>query len=83
MATHMLKLEQYREDYHGPCAMMIHRFVKCCKFLAICRAAGGPAVCWLKYLSLYIPIYDEKEKPYMNTRIYTLVIHIIYIILFF
>ena len=27
-ATHILKLEQYREDEHGPCARMTRKFVK-------------------------------------------------------
>ena len=27
--VHILKLEQYREDYHGPCARMTPKFVKC------------------------------------------------------
>ena len=27
-AAHILKLEQYREDYHGPCARMTCKFVK-------------------------------------------------------
>ena len=34
-ATHILKLERYREDQHGPCARMTQKFVKCSTFLAI------------------------------------------------
>lgn len=26
--AHTLKLEQYREDAHGPCVSMTHKFVK-------------------------------------------------------
>ena len=32
---------------------------------------------------IYSHIYGEKEKPFMNTRIYTLVVHLIYMILSF
>ena len=35
LATHILKLELYREDYHGPCARMIHKFVKRSIFFSI------------------------------------------------
>lgn len=33
LAVHMLKLEQYREDWYGPCARMMRKFVKCSVFL--------------------------------------------------
>ena len=33
LAAHILKLERYREDLHGPCARMIRKFVKRSIFL--------------------------------------------------
>ena len=33
MAAHILKLERYREDEHGPCARMTRKFVKHSTFL--------------------------------------------------
>ena len=33
LAAHILKLEQYREDQHGPCARMTRKFVKRSIFL--------------------------------------------------
>lgn len=32
-AAHRLKQERYREDYHGPCARMTHKFMKGSVFL--------------------------------------------------
>ena len=34
-ATHIVKLERYREDQHGPCTTITRKFVKRSKFLAI------------------------------------------------
>ena len=35
-AAHILKLERYREDQHGPCARMTRKFVKRSKFFFLC-----------------------------------------------
>ena len=35
LAAHILKLEQYREDQHGPCEKMTRRFVKSSIFFDI------------------------------------------------
>ena len=33
LAAHILKLEQYREDWYGPCTRMTCKFIKCSIFL--------------------------------------------------
>ena len=40
-ATHLLKLEQYREDRHGPCARMTRKFVRHSKFSTITSDHAG------------------------------------------
>ena len=61
-ATHILKLKQYREDWHGLCARMTGKFMKGSKVLAVssdhaattspyCRYVGlqkKSAVCWFE-----------------------------------
>ena len=35
VATHILKLEPYRKDWHGSCAKMTRKFVKSSKFSTV------------------------------------------------
>ena len=44
-AAHILKLELYREDEHGPCARMMRKFVKRSIFLKIKKKKKKKDVC--------------------------------------
>ena len=56
-AAHILKLELYREDYHGPCARMTRKFVKRSIFL-------NP---------LQIKIKKKKKKENVLSLIYSFI----------
>ena len=60
MAAHILKLEQYREDEHGLCTRMTHKFMKNYKKKKIVRGQAGSGDLYEPQASL---VYIVRSKP--------------------
>ena len=67
LATHILKLELYREDYHGPCARMIHKFVKRSIFFSILTLTE-----FRKMVTITLYAKKKKETQMYRTDLWTL-----------
>ena len=74
-AAHILKLERYREDQHGPCARMTRKFVKRSIFLyysAIKKNSFESVLMrWMKLEPIIQSEVSQKEKHQ-----YSILIHI-------